>query len=223
MLNERNYSVRSDLYSVARSRAQIYSPIRPQFSPEGGEDVSVHRSTDNVSLRESLAESQLGSGGYGARPTNSPTPSLYSGSPSLANTKSDDRLASPNSLFPRSRLSSRSTVTTPSHRSVKSQDGYSVRAFTRLGLRERGWGQIEPAAPFLHSGEPFANAKFDGRLVPLNPLLSRGRSTSCQTVALGEGRSVRTRRASPAPSKHTVVCLFCQMTANGLSLIKDQG
>lgn len=212
----------SDLYSVARSRAQIYTPFRPQFIPEGDEDESVHQSTDNVSLRGSLAESQLGpGGGYGARPTKSPSPSLYSGS-SLANDRSDGRLVSANSLFSRSRTPSRSTVTTPSpsHRSVRSQDGYSVRAFTRLGLPEHRWGQIEPVSPFLHSGEPFANAKFDGRLVPLNPSLSRGRSTSCQTVALGEGRSVR--KASPAPSINTVVCLHCQMTANGISLIKDQ-
>ena len=210
----------SDPHSVARSRAQIYSPFRPQFTPEGDEDGSVHGSTDNVSLRKSSAESQLGPGrGYGARPTKSPSPSLYSGS-SLANAKSDGRLVSANSLFSRSRSPSHSTVTTPSHRSAMSQDGYSVRAFTRLGLPEHRWGQIEPASPFLYSGEPFANAKFDGRLVPLNPSLSRGRSTSCQTVALGEGRFVR--RASPAPSKNTVVCFHCQMTANGLSLIKDQ-
>ena len=192
----------SDLYSVARSRAQIYSHVRLQITPED-EDGSVHRSTDNVSLRKSLAESQLGTGGgYSARSTRSPSPSLYSGS-SLANAKSDGRLVSTNSLFSGSRSPSRSAVTTPSHRSVMSQDGYSVKAFTRLGLREHGWGQIEPAAPFLYSGEPFANAKFDGRLVPLNPSLSRGRSTSCQTVALGEGRSIR--KASPAPSKNTVL------------------
>jgi hypothetical protein len=212
----------SDLYSVARSRAQVYFPSRPQRTPEGDEDGSVHSNTDNFSLRKSLAESQLGPGGYSARSTMSPSPSLYSGS-SLANAKSDGRLASANSLLSsRSRRPSRSTVTTSSHRhrSVMSQDGYSVRAFTRLGVREHGWGQTEPAAPFLHSGEPFENAKFDGRLVPLNPLLSRGRSPSCQTVALSEGRSVRT--ASPAPSENTVVCLHCQMTTNGLLLIKDQ-
>ena len=203
----------SDLYSVARSRAQIYSPFRPQLTPEGDEDGSVHLSTDNVSLRRSLAESQLGplAGGRGARPTKSPSPSLFSGS-SLANAKSDGRLVCANSLLsggcPPSR---RSTVTAPSHRSVMSQDGYSVRAFTRLGRPEHRWGQIEPAAPSLYSVEPFANAKFDDdRLAPLNPLLSRGRSPSFQTVALGEGRSVRT--ASPAPSKNTVVCLHCQMT-----------
>lgn len=199
---------------MARSRARVYSPFRPQFTPEaeGDEDGSVHRSTDNVSLRKSIAESQLGPGGYSTRPTKSPSPSLHSGS-SLANTKSDGRLLSANSLFSGSRQPSRSMVTTLSHRSATSQDGYSVRAFTRLGLREHGWGQIEPAAPF-------ANAKIDGRLAPLNPLSSRGRSPSCQTVALGEGRSVRS--ASPAPSKNTVVCLYCQMTASGLLLIKDQ-
>lgn len=206
-----------DLNSVARSRAQIYSPFKPQCTPEGDENGSVHCSTDNVSLRESLAESQLGPGGYGARATKSPSPSLYSGS-SLAKAKSDNRHVSPNSSFSGSRPPSRSPVTTPSHRSVMSEDGCSVRAFTQLGLRERGRGQSEPAAPFLH-GEPFANAKFDGRVVPLNPLLSRGRSPSCRTVALGRGRSVRT--ASPAPSKNTVVCLYCQMTANGHLLIKD--
>jgi hypothetical protein len=195
----------SDLFdSVARSRAQIYSHVRPQFIPEGDEDGSVHQSTDNVSLRKSSAESQLGTGGgHGAQSTKSPSPSLYNGS-SPANAKSDGRLVSANSLFSGSHRSpSRSTVTTPSHRSVMSQDGYSVKAFTRLGRREHGWGQIEPAAPFLCSGEPFANAKFDGRLVPLNPSLSRGRSQSCQTVALGEGRSAR--KASPAPSKNTVL------------------
>ena len=215
-----------DLYSVVRSRAQIYSPYRPQFTPEGDEDRSVHWSTDNVSLRKSrtksLAGSQLGPGGYGARPTKSPSPSLCSGS-SLANAKSDGPFVSTNFVFSRSRPPSRSlaTLTPPRHRSVMSQDGYSVRAFTRLGLREQGWGQIEPAAPpFVYSGEPFANAKIDGRLVPLNSLLSRGRSRSCQTAALGEGRPVRA--ASPAPSKNTVVCLHCQMTANGPLLIKDQ-
>lgn len=187
---------------VARSRAQIYSHSRPQFTPEGNEDGSVHRSTDNVSVLESIAESQLSpGGGYGTRPTKSPSHSLYSGS-SLANATSDGLPVSPNSLFSGSRSLSRSIATTPSHRSVMSQDGYSVRAFTRLGLREHGWGQIEPAAPFLRSGDPFANAKFDGRLVPLNPSLSRGRSRSCQAVALGEGRSVR--KASPVPSKNTV-------------------
>lgn len=206
-----------DLYSVARSRAQIYSPFQPQCTPEGDEDGSVHCSSDNVSLRESLAESQLGPGGYGARATKSPLPSLYSGS-SLAKTKSDDRHVSANSLFSGSRPPSRSTVTTPSHRSVMSEDACSVRAFTQSGLRERGRGQSDPAAPFIY-GEPFANAKFDGRVVPLNRLLSRGRSPSCRTVALGRGRSIRT--ASPAPSKNTVVCLYCQMTANGLLLIKD--
>jgi hypothetical protein len=210
----------SDLYSVARSRAQIYTPFRPRYTPEGDEGGSVHRSTDDVSLHESLAESQLGPGGYNARPTTkSPSPSLYSGS-SLANAKSDGRLVSANSLFSENRPRSRSIVTTPSHRSVMSQDGYSVRAFTRLGLRKHGW-RIEPATPSLHSGEPFANDKFDGRLVPLSPLSTRGRSPSCQTVALGEGRSVRS--ASPAPSKYTVVCIHCQMTVNGLLLINDQG
>jgi hypothetical protein len=188
----------SDPYSVARSRAQIYSPFRPQFIPEGDEDGSVHWSTDNASLRKSLTESQPGpGGGCGARSTRSPSPSLYSGS-SLANAKSDGGFVSANSLFSGSRPPSPSTVTTPSHHSVMSQDGYSVSAVTRLGLREHGWGQIEPASPFLYS-----NAKFDGRLVPLNPSLSRGRSTSCQTVALGRGRSVR--KASPAPSKNTVL------------------
>lgn len=198
----------SDLFSVARSRAQIYTHFRPQLTPEGDEDGSVHRSTDNVSLRVSLAGSQLGPGGYGAQPTKSPSPSLYSGS-SLANAKSDGRRVSANSLFSRNRTPSRSTVTTPSHRSVMSQDGYSVKASTRKGLREHGWGQIGPEAPF-------ANAKFEGRLVPLNPSLSRGRSPSCQTVALGEGRSVRT--ASPAPSKNTVVCLHCQISKHNYCL-----
>ncbi len=189
----------SDLYSVARSRAQVYSPFQLQSTPEGDEDGSVHRSTDNVSLGNSLAESQLGPGRYGARPTKSPpSPSLYSGSSlPVANAKSDGRLVSPNSLFSgSSRPPSRSTtVTTPSHRSAMSKDGYPVRAFTRsVGLREHaGWD----------SGEPFANAKFDALLVPLNPLSSRGRSPSCRTVAVGEGRSVR--RASPAPSKNTVL------------------
>jgi len=181
---------------VARSRAQIYSPFRPQFT-QGDGDGSVHWSTDNVSLRESSAESQLGPEGYGARPTKSPSPSLYNGSSlPVANSKSDDRHVSANSLLSGSRSRSPSTVTTPSHRSVMSQDGHSVRDFGRLGLRERGWGQNDPAVPF-------ANAKFDGRLVPLNPLLSRGRSPSCQTVASGEGRSVG-RTASLAPSKNAV-------------------
>jgi hypothetical protein len=179
-----------DLYRVARSRARDYSPFRPQFTPEGDEDGSVHWSTDKASLRESLTESQLGPGGHGARLTKSPAPALYSG-PSQANAKSDGRHDSANSLLSASRSPSRSLSTARSHRSVMSQDGYSVRAFTWLGLRERGWGQIEPAAPFLCSangpGEPFANAKFDGRLVPLNLLSSRGRSPSCQPVALGEG------------------------------------
>ena len=204
-------------YSVARSRAQVYSRFRPQFTPEGDEDGSVHRSTDNVSLRKFLAESQPRPEGYCARPTKSPSPSLYSGS-SLANTKSDGRLLSANSLSSGSRPPSRSISRTPSHRSVMSQDGYSVRAFTRLGRREHRWGQIEPAMPSLHPGEPFANAKLDGRLVPLS---SRGRSPSCQTVALSERRSVR--KASPSPSKNAVVCLYCQMTANGLFTNKGPG
>src|SRR6266566_6061161 len=89
----------SYLYSVARSRGQIYTPFRPQFAPECDEDGSVHWSTDNVSLQKSSAESQQGpGGGCGARPTKSPSPSLYSGS-SLANAKSDGRLVSANSLF----------------------------------------------------------------------------------------------------------------------------
>jgi hypothetical protein len=215
---ERNYSV-PICYSVARSRAQVYSPFRPQFTPEGDEDTSVHRSTDNVSLRKSLGEIQLGPAGYAARPTKSPSPSLYTSGSSLADTKSDaGRLLSANSLLSRSRPPSRSISRAPSHRSVMSQDGYSVRAFTRLGLREHRWGQIEPATPFLYSGEPFANAKIDGRLVPLSP---GGRSPSCQTVALGEGRSVRT--ASPTTSKNTVVCLHCQMMASGFFTNKGPG
>lgn len=202
----------SDLYSVARSRAQVYSPFRPQFTPEVDECGSVHRSEDNASLCMSLATSRPSPGGYDTRSTKSPSPSLYSGS-SLANAKSDGRLASSNSLFSGNRQPSRSTATTPSHRSVLSQDGCSVRAFTRLGVPEHRWGQVEPATPF-------ANAKCDGLLLPLSPLTSRGRSPSCRTVALGEGHSVRA--GSPAPSKNTVVCLYCQMTANGLLLIKDQ-
>ena len=63
-----------------------------------------------------------------------------------------------------------------------SDEGY---AFSRLGVGEHGWGQIEPAAPFLYSGESFANAKFGGRLVPLNPLLSRERSLNRQAAGLG--------------------------------------
>ena len=186
---------------MARSRAHVYSPFPHHFTPEGDGGGSVHRGTDNVSLRRSLAESQLGPGRYGARPTKSPpSPSLYSGtSLPVANAKSDgSQPDSGNSLFSgSSRPPSRSTATTPtgSYRSAMSQDGYSVRAFTRLGLREDGgWD----------SAEPFASAKFDARLVPLNPLSSRrGRSPSCRTVALGEGRSVR--KASPAPSKNTVL------------------
>jgi hypothetical protein len=69
-----------------------------------------------------------------------------------------------------------------------SDKGHSDRASTRLGLGEHGWG-LEPTTPFL-DGESFANAKFGGRLVPLNPLLSRDRSPGRQTVASGEGRSV---------------------------------
>ena len=209
---------------MARSRARVYSPFRPQLTPEVDEDGSVLQSTDNLSLRKSLAGSQLDAAINGAtKSTKSPSPSIYTiASSSAANAKADaGRLLSSNSLLsaslpPRSRSISR----TPSHRSVMSQDGYSVRTrtFTRLGVREHRWGQIEPQSPFLCSGEPFANAKLDGRLVPLS---SGGRSPSCQTVALGEGRSVRT--ASPVPSRNTVVCLHCQMTANGLFTNKGPG
>ncbi len=213
---KRNYLV--DLYSVARSRAQIYSSVRPRFIPEGDEGRSVHGSTDNISLQKTLAESQLGPG-HGARRIEFPSSSLYTGS-SLANVESGSRHVSANSLCSGSRPSSRSTVTNSSRRSVMSEDGFSVRAFTRLGLREHRWGQNEPAAPFLHSGEPFANAKYGGRLVPLNPLLSRGRSPSCKTIPLGEDHSVR--MASPAPSENTGVRHYCQTIVNGLSLILDQ-
>src|ERR1019366_8309330 len=149
-------------------------------------------------LQNALAESQLGPVGYGLRQTESPSLSLYPGS-SLANAKFASRLVSANSFFSGSRPPSRPTVTTPSLRSVMSDEGHSVRVFTRLGLGEQegehGWGQIEPTVPFLYSGESFANAKFGGRLVTLNPSLSRHHTRHCtprhQTVALGNGFSVR--------------------------------
>lgn len=174
---------------MVRSRAQIYSAVQPRRSVHS--DIGLkqkrtfsHWSTDNVILQKqkSLAGSQIGPAGYGSRQTES-SPSLYSGS---SNAKSRSRLASPNSLFSGSRPLSRLSVTTPSPCSAMSDEGYSDRAFGRLGVGEHGWGQIESAAPFLYSGESFANAKFGGRVVPLNPLLSRERSLNRRAVGLGE-------------------------------------
>lgn len=187
------------LYSVVRSRAQIYSTVRPRFTPipKGDGDRSVHscdidrndettfshRSTDNVSLQKSSAESQLSPKGYGPRQTESPCPSLNPAT-SLANAKSRGRLFSSNSLFSGSCPPCRPTVSSPTYRSVMSDEKRSARASTGLGLGEHGWGQIEPTTPpFLDSGESLANAKFGGRVVPLNPLLSRDRSPGRQTVA----------------------------------------
>ena len=171
---------------MVRSRAQIYSAVQPRRSVHS--DIGLkqkrtfsHWSTDNVVLQKqkSLAGSQLGPAGYGSRQSES-SPSLYSG-PSLA--RSGSRLASPNSLLSGSRTRSRLSVTTPRPCSAMSDEGY---AFSRLGVGEHGWGQIEPTAPsFLYSGESFANAKFGGRLVPLNPLLSRERSLNRQAAGLG--------------------------------------
>ena len=196
---------------MVRSRAQIYSAVRPQFTPipEGGEDRLTHSddldrnremsfshsSTDNISLQKSMGESQLGSAGLDLRQTESPLLSLYPGS-SLANAKYASRLVSANSLFSGNRPPSRPTVTTPTVRSVMSDEGYSVRALTSLG--DYSWGQNEPTAPFLYSGESFANAKFGGRVVPLNPLLSRDRSSIRE---VGKGHSARTApRASLSDS-----------------------
>jgi hypothetical protein len=238
VLYERKYSV--DLYRVVRSRAQIYSAVRPQFAPilEGDEGNSddldrnlemtiSHLSTESLAEGptgygpgqtespspsiypgSSLAKAQFGSrlvsansifsgirppsrptvttashqdidslqksdlAGHGSRQTESPSPSLYPGS-SLAKAKFGSRLVSANSIFSGSRPPSRLTVTTANHHSVMSDEGHSVRELTRLGLGEHVWGQIEPTPPFLYSEESFANAKFGGRLVPLNPLLSR--------------------------------------------------
>ena len=192
---------------MVRSRAQIYSAIQPRFTPipEVDEDRSIHSdeldrneemtfshwSVDNVGLQKPLAESYLGPEEYGSRQTESPWPSLYPGS-SLANAVFGSRLVSENSIFSGSRPSSRPTVTTPSLRSlaVVSDEEYSIRASTRLDLGVHGWGQVEPTTPFLYSGESFANAKFGGRLVTFNPLLSRGRSLgrtpSRQTVVSDE-------------------------------------
>ncbi len=175
-----HYSI--NLYSVARSRAQIYSPVRPRFTPEGDEDRSAHRSTDNVSLRKTLAESQLGRGGYGARRTGSRS-SLLNSRSSLTNAKSGSRLVSANSLLSGSRTPSRLTVPTSSRHSVVSEEGYSVRAFNRLSLREHGWRQSGPTAPFLHSEEPLSNAEFGGRLLPLKPITSRSCSLGRQTIS----------------------------------------
>ena len=166
------------LYSVVRSRAQVYSSVQPRCSvhslgrKQKQKRTFSHWSSDNVILQKPLAGSQIGPAGYGSRQAES-SPSLYSGS-SLAIAKSSSRLTSANSLFSASPTASRLTVTTPSPSSAKSDEGYLVRAFTRLGLGEHGWGQIDPAAPFLYPGETFANAKFGSRLVPLNPLSSRG-------------------------------------------------
>ena len=184
---------------MVRSRAQIYSTVRPRVTPipKGDGDRSVHsndldrnddasfsrRSTDNVSLQKTLAESQLSPKGYDSRQIESPCPSLYPAT-SLANAKSRGRLLSSSSLFSGSCPPCRPTVSTPTYRSLMSNEGRSVRAFARLDLGEHGWGQIEPTAPpFLDSGESFANAKFGGRVVPLNPLLSRDHSPGRQTVA----------------------------------------
>ena len=113
------------LYSVARSRAQIYSTLRPPFPPipEGDEDRPDHMSTDNVGL-----------GIFGTRRTESPWPSLYPGS-SLANARFGSRLVSENSIFSGSLPLSRSTVTTPSLRSVMSDEAYSVRM--SISLKEK--------------------------------------------------------------------------------------
>ena len=165
---------------MVHSRAQIYSAVRSRFThtPEGNEDRSVPA-------------------GYGSRQIGTHSPPVYPGS-SLANVIFGSRLVSANSVFSGSRPPSRLTVTTPSLRSL---EGSSVRTFTGLGSGEHGPGQVETTAPFLHDGGSFANAKFGGRLVSLDPLLSRGRSPSHQSVASGRGHSER--MASPSPSEDT--------------------
>jgi hypothetical protein len=170
---------------MVRSRAQVCSAVRHRFVPipEDDQDRSDHSydfdrdqemtlshwNTDNARPQKPLAKSQPGPVGHSSRQNDSPPLSLYPGS-SLANARFGSRLVSANSLLSGSRPPSHLTVTTPS----RSDDGCSAKAFTRLGLGEHG-GQIEPTASLLYS-ESSGNANSGERLVPLNPLLSRGRS-----------------------------------------------
>lgn len=110
----------------------MYSAVPHRYTPilGGDEDSSVYSDylnrneemtgTDYVRLRNSLAESQLGSA-YSPGQRESPWPSLYPGQ-SLANVKFGSRLVSANSVFSGSRPPSCPTVTTPSLRSVMSDD-----------------------------------------------------------------------------------------------------
>lgn len=96
-------------------------------------------------------------------------PFLYS-TESFANSKSGEReLASTKSFVSGSPTPGHLTITMPSLRSVMvmSDEG------SRLGLGKHGWKQTEPTGPFR--SESLANAKFGGRLVSSNPLLSGGR------------------------------------------------
>ena len=96
-------------------------------------------------------------------------PFLYS-TESFANSKSGEReLASTKSFVSGSPTPGHLTITMPSLRSVMvmSDEG------SRLGLGKHGWKQTEPTGPFR--SESLANAKFGGRLVSSNPLLSGDR------------------------------------------------
>ena len=110
-------------------------------------------------------EGSRGEHGWGQIETTAPF--LYS-TESFANSKSGE-LASAKSFVSGSPTPGHLTITMPSLRSVMvmSDEG------SRLGLGKHGWKQIEPTGPFR--SESFANAKFGGRLVSSNPLLSAAR------------------------------------------------
>ena len=56
------------------------------------------------------------------------------------------------------------------------QNDYRIESSTaQRRLRSGPLGPAAPFGPFLYSGETFANSRSGGQLVPLNPLLSRGR------------------------------------------------
>lgn len=114
-----------------RSRAQIYSTIRPRFRPIPEDDEDGSDQSDDSGLSQKITFSfmsteNVGLGRYGTRQTESPWPSLYPGS-SLANARFGSRLVSENSIFTGSPPPSRGTVTTPSL-SVTSDEAYFANA-----------------------------------------------------------------------------------------------